>query len=364
MSAAIALVLPDSEEQLSALDSALDHEYMKAVFSPLIKSRFGKNVHIERVSIEVIRRRNHRCVMRYQIHAVDTYGAIKVAWRLIGKVIRPEVGKRLFENMRQLWENGFARNAEDGISMPEPLEFLPEMGLLVQEEVPGQPVKAFIKQPALQPEHFRQLARTLVKLHRCPIFLGKPYRVRVREHLLRCHPKHEFLALACPDLAPAIDYIVAGAQRLDNSFGAFGLTLLHGDFHLGQVHLQNRRSWLLDYDALGYGDPASDLGNLLVFLEGKARNNAGFQRLIDAFLDEYFSRMDHRIAARIPLYQALTHLRRACKCLRLQDSGWQEKVQRMVEQGVKIIQNMSKSCSSAMPHSNGGQTNGRDHRIQ
>jgi hypothetical protein len=74
--------------------------------------------------------------------------------------------------------------------------------------------------------------------------------------------------------------------------------------------------------------------------------------------------MDHRIAARIPLYQGLTHLRRACKCLRLQEKGWREKVQRMVEQGVKTIQNMSKSCSSSMPHSIGGQTNGRDYRIQ
>ncbi|MGH7496919.1 MAG: aminoglycoside phosphotransferase family protein [bacterium] len=364
MSAAIAFAMPDNEERPYTLETALDHEYMKAVFSPVIRSRFGKNVHIERVSIEVIRRRNHRCVLRYQIHALDTYGAIKIAWRLIGKVIRPEVGQRLYENMQRLWENGFARNAEDGISMPEPLEFLPEMGLLVQEEVPGQPVKALMKQPALQPEHFRQLARTLTKLHKCPIFLGQKSRARVREYLLRCHPRHDFLALACPDLAPAIEYITTAAQSVESSFGDIGLTLLHGDFHLGQVHLQNRRSWLLDFDALGYGDPASDLGNLLVFMEGKARNNAEVQRLIDAFQDEYFSRMDHRIAARIPLYQGLTHLRRACKCLRLQEKGWQEKVQRMVEQGVKSIQSMTKCCFSSMPHSIGGRTNGRDHRIQ
>jgi hypothetical protein len=330
----------------------------------LIRSRFGKNVQIERVGIEVIRRRNHRCVLRYHIHAVDTYGAIKVAWRLIGKVIRPEVGKKLHENMSKLWENGFARNAEDGISMPEPLEFLPEMGLLVQEEVPGQPLKAVMKQPSLQPEHFRQLARTLAKLHACPNFLGQSSRIRVREYLMRCHPKHDFLALACPNLAPEIEHIVAGAHSIESSFGEIGQTLLHGDFHLGQVHLQNRRAWLLDFDAMGYGDPASDLGNLLVFMEGKARRNAEVQRLVDAFLDEYFSRMDPRIAARIPLYEGLTHLRRACKCLRLQEKGWQAKVQRMLEQGVHAIQNMAKSRSLSMPHLNGGQANGRDHRLQ
>ena len=358
MSAAIACVVPKIEDKLYTLDTALDKEYMRAVLTPLIKMRFGGSAHIAAITIEILRRRNQRCVLRYHILAVDVYGAIKVVWRLIGKVIRADVGRRLFDNMQMLWRHGFARNAEDGICIPEPLEWLPDVGLLVQEEVPGQPVKALMQQPAPQAEYFRQLGRTLVKLHQCPRFSVQLPRMTVREHLLRCHPRHDFLTLACPTLAPAIEYLVAAAHHIENSFGDFEPTLLHGDFHLGQVHLQSRRSWLLDFDALGYGDPAADLGNLLVFLEGKALKNPKVQQFIDAFLDEYFSHMDYAIAARIPLYEGLTHLRRACKCLRLQETGWQEKVQHMLAQGVASVQKIVNDCFVPMTHSIGEQVHG------
>jgi aminoglycoside phosphotransferase (APT) family kinase protein len=364
MSAATAFALPEIEDKSYPLEAALDSTYMEEILTPLARARFGQGAYIARVSTEVLRRRNHRCVLRYCIHAVDTCSGKKLAWRVIGKVVRVEVGEKLFNHMRLLWKNGFARYAADDISMPEPLDFMPEAGLLVQEEVPGQPLKELMKQSMAQPEHFRQLARTLMKLHRCSIFSQQLSRVRVREHLLRCHPKHEFLALACPGLAPAIEFIVDGAHHIENSCGDFQPTLLHGDFHLGQVHLLNQRSWLLDFDALGYGDPASDLGNFLVFMKSKAKKNSQVQLLLDAFLDEYFSRMDAGIAARIPLYEGLTHLRRACKCLRLQEEGWQEKVRRMVEQGIESIQEMASKCWLSPAPATGGQANGRNHRIR
>ncbi len=363
MSAATVFARPEIQDESYPLDAALDTEYMASVFTPLIRARFGRGAHVANINLEVLRRRNHRCVLRYHLHVVGAYGGKKVAWRVIGKVVRVEVGEKLFNNMRMLWKNGFSRNAADDISMPEPLDFMPEVSLLAQEEVPGQPLKELLKQSVAQPEHFRQLARTLVKLHRCPIFSIQLCRVRVREHLLRCHPKHDFLALACPSLAPAIEFIVDGAHQLESSCGEFEPALLHGDFHLGQVHLLNRRSWLLDFDALGYGDPASDLGNFLVFMKSKVQKNPEIQQFINAFLDEYFSRMESSIAARIPLYEGLTHLRRACKCLRLQEEGWQRKVQRMVEQGVESIQEMAKKCWLPTAHTSGDHANGRNHRI-
>jgi hypothetical protein len=197
---------------------------------------------------------------KHRINAFDPEGATEVQWRVIGKVLNAKLGEMLFDNMRQLWLNGFSRCAEDGISMPEPLEFLPRLGMLLQEEVPGLSVKALLKQSA-QKEHFRQVARTLAKLHKCPIVPSRIF--KVREHLLRCRPAHEFLSLACPELAPSIDYIVERAYEIEAALGDIKLTPVHADFHLGQVHLENGHAWLMDFDVLGYGDPATDLGNLL-----------------------------------------------------------------------------------------------------
>jgi tRNA A-37 threonylcarbamoyl transferase component Bud32 len=319
---------------LHAVENAMDKDRMQPVFAAKMQQRFGKNLQVGNLQLEVIQRHTYRCVLRYEINAFDPDRAKEVQWRVIGKVLKADLGEMLFDNMRQLWMNGFSRTAADGISIPEPLEFVPSISMLLQEEVPGLSVKALLKQSA-QKEHFRQVARALAKLHKCPIVPSRMF--KVKEHLLRCHPSHEFLALACPELVPSINCLVEQAYNIEAALGDIELAPVHADFHLGQVHLENGHAWLIDFDVLSYGDPATDLGNLLVFLKSKAITNPEIEELIQVFLEEYFSLMDRRIAARIPLYEGLSHLRRACKSFRLQEDGWRQKVEEMVEHGLAAL---------------------------
>jgi hypothetical protein len=158
----------ERDDVVHAIANALDKDRMKPVFAAKMQQRFGKNLQASSLHLEVIQRHAYRCVLRYQINAFDPDRAKEVQWRVIGKVLKADLGEMLFDNMRQLWMNGFSRSAADGISMPEPLEFSPRLCMLLQEEVPGLSVKALLKQ-SVQKEHFRQLARTLAKLHKCPI---------------------------------------------------------------------------------------------------------------------------------------------------------------------------------------------------
>jgi len=329
---------PVFHDKLYTLDIALDPQRMRQTFAFLVHEHWGESFEVRNLEIEVIRRRNQRCVIRYRVEALDTATRRKCEWRVIGKVYKAKRGERVFETMQQLWRNGFARDAADGVSIPEPLYFSSSLCMLFQEEVPGLPVKTLIKQ-APNPSHFRQLARTIAKLHRCALVPDQQF--LVKDHLLRCHPRYPFLELACPELENRIEYIVQTVQKIETDLiRSARLTPIHGDFHLGQIHLENGCAWLIDFDALGHGDPASDLGNVLVFLRGKIKKNPGVVELIHAFLNEYFSTMDRDIANRILLYEGLTHLRRACKCLRLQEEGWRRRVNRMVDDGVACIEEM------------------------
>lgn len=328
----------EREDTLHAIQNALDQDRMSAVFAAKLKQRFGHNLQVNDFRLEVLQRHTYRCVLRYHIDAFDPERAQELQWHVVGKVLKPELGEMLFDNMRQLWLNGFSRSAADGICIPEPLEFSPSLSMLLQEEVPGLSAKALLKQSA-QEQHFRQVARTLAKLHKCPIIPSRIF--RVKEHLLRCHPAHDVLARSCPELARPINDLVAQAYTIEATLGDIDMAPVHADFHLGQVHLENDRVWLIDFDVLSYGDPATDLGNLLVFLKSKARTNAEIGGMIQIFLDEYFSLMDHSIAARIPLYEGLSYLRRACKCFRLQEDGWREQTGQLLEQGLAALSLMT-----------------------
>jgi Ser/Thr protein kinase RdoA (MazF antagonist) len=333
-------IAPVFRDKLFTLDIALDDQQMRDGFTSLVHHHLDENFEVRHIDSEVIRRRNQRCVIRYRVKTFDPQKQRQLVWRVIGKVYKANRGERVFELMQQLWANGFSRDAADGISIPEPLEFSSSLCLLFQEEVPGSPVKTLIRQSP-NPVHLRQLARTLAKLHQCPLVPDEP--MAIKDHLLRCHPRYTFLSLACPNLEAPIDYIVETAEKIGESFNGIKHAPIHGDFHLGQVHLENGNAWLIDFDALSYGDPAADLGNVLVFLKAKAKKNPKVGKLIDAFVDEYFSIMDQKIADRIPLYEGLTHLRRACKCLRLQEKGWQRRTKRMVELGVACIEGLGKN---------------------
>ncbi len=333
------------KDKLYTLEAALDETCMLPVFREMMASRAGEKQEVKSLSLEVMRRRNQRCVIRYRVHVHDREHGRDEIVRIVGKVFKAGRGEPVYQHMRELWDHGFAAAARDHISIPEPLAWAPALCMLFQEEVPGQPIKMLLKQ-APNVAHFRLLARTLAKLHRCPIVPGKPF--GVREHLTRCHPRHEFLAQACPDLAPDLARLIAQAYEIEAGLGAITLAPVHGDFHMGQVHIEGERVWLIDFDALSYGDPASDLGNMLVFLKGKIKREPAMPAVITAFLEEYFSAMDPAIAQRIPLYEALTHLRRACKALRLQDEGWQRRIQRMIARGLQCLQEMQNRSAPGM----------------
>jgi len=322
-------------DKLYTLDLALDSQHMAKTFVPLARERFGKYTDVKSVGIEVMRRRNQRCVIRYRIECYDPLEERRKEWRVIGKVYKAHRGERVFSIMKQLWAHGFARDNGEAISIPEPLAFSSSLCMLFQEEVPGAPVKTLLKQSP-QPAHMQMLARTVAKLHQCPIVPGAP--MALRDHLLRCHPRYPFLALACPELEKKIDYIIHAAERVESDARGIKPAPIHGDFHLGQVHFERDSAWLIDFDALSYSDPAADLGNLLVFMKGKVKRTPEMAGLIQFFLDEYFSIMDRAIAERIGLYEALTHLRRACKCLRVQEENWRRKITRMVEKSIACIE--------------------------
>lgn len=324
---------PGEVDRLETLPRALDPEHMRTVLAAHAPAALGPKFEIGDLDIDIYRRHGNRCVIRYHARAAAA-GHTGAAWRVIGKVLPPGAGPALDANMRALWSHGFARGAADGIGIPEPIAYLPELSMHLQQDVGGMSIRNLVKRGA-EKRHFRTAARALAKLHRCE--LPKAPARDVDAFALRCHPRHPFLGLAFPELAATVEDIVERARAIERRGPDVPVTPVHGDFHLGQVHVDGDRAWLVDLDALGFADPASDLGNVLVFLEDKVRREPAMAGMVQAFRDEYAALAPPTAWVRVPLYEALTHLRRACKQLRLQQPGWRDKVRTMVERATRKI---------------------------
>jgi Ser/Thr protein kinase RdoA (MazF antagonist) len=271
-------------------------------------------------------------VLRYELDVTGESGVRTT--NLIGKVYKAGAGEPVADLMQRLWDAGFDRDAADGISIPAVAAYLPRLSLLLQEEIGGRPVKDY-----LGTEHgemaLRAMARAIAKLHRSPVRFGDVY--RIDEHLRRCHPGPQVLRERVPELRNAVDEILQEAARLEDRWSHIAPVLTHGDFHMGQVHVAPGRTWVIDFDACCIADPAADLGNVLVFLKGKARKWPNVPLLVDAFQDEYFKTMPADTAKRIPLYEGLTHLRRACKRLRFGEDGWKKKARKFLDESLESL---------------------------
>ena len=92
--------------------------------------------------------------------------------------------------------------------------------------------------------------------------------------------------------------------------------LVHRDVHPRQVLLDDRRTWLLDWDLGAGGDPALDLGNLVAGL--RARYPVAVAApAVDALLAGYAGGDTCAALERVGVHEAFSYLRLACKQARL-----------------------------------------------
>lgn len=154
--------------------------------------------------------------------------------------------------------------------------------------------------------------------------------------LMRPHP--ELLALARPALRSRIGALLHQMRRLaERPSAAWQPVLLHRDLHPRQLFVPADPGdpvELIDWDLAGPGDPALDLANLLMHLELRwpeaaptagAALLAGYGMAHASCHARHTSHTGHTgmvaLAARLPLYRAFFHLRRACKAQRLSNSA-------------------------------------------
>lgn len=257
-----------------------------------------------------------RCVLAYTVETDQADGQRQQ--RLVGKVFRDERGRRLYALYALLRQHGFGADAADGIVVPRPLAYVPDLQMFLQEHVPGRRVDELSLSTSLV-EVMPRCAAALTKLHRCrlPAAEGgvKPY--TLADEVGRLGEFTAKVGQVRPDALPAVKalQLALEAWAADLPPAPAVPALLHRDFYYSQVLLDGPTLALIDLDLLALGDPALDVANFAAHLAYLGLEQFGdpfsFAAAETAFLAAYTVAQapDPTFAQRVTFYRAATLFR-------------------------------------------------------
>lgn len=234
---------------LPQLRSLVDAEAMSRVFRSLWN---GKPISVQ--NIDVVRHKpGRRCLLRYEV------GAGGQRRRLYGKTFASERGPRVYEITRTLTE---ARAFGSDVLLPKPVAFMPHLKLLVQPELPGEPVapRLLTGDTALA----RQMAEALHALHRSGLDLGR--RRALDDELDHLRDRVEQSAERAPELAAAARRCLDIVQTHRPPDEVWRWHPCHRDCYHDQFLIGPAGLAVLDLDDAAMAEPALDVANVLAHL--------------------------------------------------------------------------------------------------
>jgi glycosyltransferase involved in cell wall biosynthesis len=259
-----------------------------------------------------------RCVLAYELVGLAKRDQRPTRHQVIGKVFRDERGSRLFRVQQQLWLNGFGPDAGDGIHVPRPLAYVPEMRMLVQERAPGVTLNKLVMDRNIKPLMLR-CAEGLAKLHDFVAVDGpdgngsKTY--FLADELDSLDRFANELVEVRPQSVSKVAILLDGLRAWADKPTLPAATAVHRDFYYSQVLFDGPRLTLIDFDLFALGDPAIDVANFAAHLHFLGLQHLGH---LDALASEAvsfvvaytrFRPVDGDFLRRFAFYQAATFFR-------------------------------------------------------
>jgi hypothetical protein len=231
---------------------------------------------------------------------------------LIGKVYATD-RRDVYRAMEAIRRSGFG--PENECSIPQPLAYVPELRLLLQEKVDGRRAKLIFVDgdESNRADASARAARWLATFHAVAPHSG--HSTGVREHLepvqrwsLRIAELGEPFAGAARQLARRL---ADAAALMHTGCVCAG----HGSFSCHQIILADGRTVTFDWDSYDVADPCRDVARFVVGLQRLAVKYHDRIRALDAsaqvFVSTYQMCSPYDVAPNLAWYRALTCLRLA-----------------------------------------------------
>ena len=184
---------------------------------------------------------------------------------VVAKVYEGDEGRHTYMAMTALWNSPLRLSST--VRIAEPLAFLPEINVVLQELVPGTiSLKDHLKQafaagvaPGVTAltELVRKSGRGLAELHTCGAAAGPD--VTLDDQIAAVRVAVTQLDTALADSSAAIEPLVQGLERAAAEIPAAPLVPTHRSFRPAQILLDGENIAFLDFDGYCRAEPGLDL---------------------------------------------------------------------------------------------------------
>ena len=196
-----------------------------------------------------------------------------------------------------------------GFAVPQPIGWLPELGLVVYVPVEGPSLDEAILQGNGE-ELVRRTAEALALLHSARLPLDR--RFDLRQERLNINAWAGVVATAYPDRAGDVLELADELESAARAISVRADVPIHKDFHYQHV-VAGQELALLDLDEMRFGDPSFDVAHFCAYLEllaVRTHNGAeAVEPLTRSFLAEYARCTGWKADERFDFFAAYTYLK-------------------------------------------------------
>ena len=268
---------------------------------------------------------------------------------LIGKVYaqnRPDI----YQVMENIWKAGF--DSEKEFAIPRPIAYLEPLRLLLCEKVPGVRAKKLLlgSDQAVRARAATQCARWLAQFHATAPRFGPI--LGLSEYLVHLEKLSESFAEFGSASAAKAKQLFQQLERAASRLGDGMICASHGTFGPGQVLLTDTCTFTVDWDTYGVTHPCRDVARFLVELTRIGCKYFDSLRALDRtariFLQTYVTSSLTEFTVALPFHVAAICLERAKNDIDKRARGWQERADRMLHEGLRVLTHQA-DCIDLFP---------------
>jgi hypothetical protein len=257
---------------LPSLIQALDPGVISAAMAEALPAVRSGEARILRSRVKILRfRPGRRCTMRLDLWLRDQASGEVTRRIFFGKIYHDlEKAESVFHEMKSL--SSTISTQDSRIALATASLFLPNLAMMLQNPMEGEPLDMFIDCDAVTPDPrgldgILQAATALAALHTSGMTAG---RVRsIQKELARFKKRGEKISRVNPKLGEEIISLADTLMGWCDSLEQWGarITVVHGDCKPAQFLIDEHQIALIDFDHVGMADPAGDVGTFLATLQ-------------------------------------------------------------------------------------------------